>query len=123
MASGEETFVVSFIATGTSQGEYRMVLVEQGPWQGDIEGNLRRLQSRLYDCVDAALDGQLAEKFPTAKNVTVELDCYNLPEDDVRPFFDRFVAGIFRLGDYENALKNSQFVDTIEFKISFDAIH
>ena len=55
---------VDFVARGETEGEWKMVLVEQGPWSGSIEDALQRIQKRLYDCLDAALDGQLAEKYP-----------------------------------------------------------
>jgi len=102
-----------------------MVLVEEGPWTGSIDDQLRRVQERLYGCVDAALDGQLAEKFPesSGKRIIIQLDCYNLPKAEVDEFFDRFSKGVFAVPDYRNALKKSQLVEGISFEVTFDAIH
>jgi len=123
--SGEQTTVVDFVAKGSSPDEWRMVLVEQGPWAGSIDDQLRRVQERLYGCVDAALDGQLAERFPesSGKTIVIQLDCYNLPEAEIREFLGRFSKGVFSVPDYRDALKNSHFVKDISFDVTFDAIH
>ena len=49
---------VDFIA----KDPWQMVLVEEGPWE-DVPAHLAKLQHRLYSCLDAAIDGQLAEQF------------------------------------------------------------
>ena len=89
-----------------------MVLVENGPWRGPMDLYLRKLQERLYGCVDAALDGQLAERFPESagKSVVIQLDCYDLPKDEVQAFFTAFAEGVFSIADYRVALAESRFV-------------
>ena len=42
--------VVDFIAKGTTPDIWRMVLVEEGPWD-EITVELTRLQDRLYECM------------------------------------------------------------------------
>lgn len=124
MAS-ERTTVVDFVAKASTPDEWKMVLVEQGPWLNPIDDQLRRIQERMYGCVDAALDGKLAEKFPESKGkrVIVQLDCYDLPKVEVQDFFQRFSNGIFDVGDYRTALEKNQFVRGIGFEINFDHIH
>jgi len=102
-----------------------MVLVESGPWSGSIDSHLSRLQERLYGCVDAALGGQLAEKFPESlgKQIVIDLECFNLPRDEVRAFFERFADGVFSLGDYKDAPARSKYVRGISFAVNFDSIH
>jgi hypothetical protein len=102
-----------------------MVLVEQGPWDDPIDLHLRRLQERLYDSIDAALDGQLAKKFPESKGKTIiiQLDGYNLPRADVARFFDRFSTAALSTRDYERALINNPFVAGIAFRAQFDSIN
>jgi hypothetical protein len=102
-----------------------MVLVENGPWIGPVGVHLSALQTRLYDCIDAALQGQLAVKFPQSKGkrVVIQVDCYNVQRDEVEPFFDRFTSGVFSVGDYKDATDGNQFVSQIAFEILFDAIH
>ncbi len=99
---------------------WRMVLVEQGPWE-DVQANLQRVQSRLYACVDAAIDGQLAERFPDSigAHVTLQLECYSLPQAQVSSFFDAFSAGVLETPDYKEALRASAFVSSIDFQISY----
>jgi len=121
----ERETIVDFVAKGESPDEWRLVLVEQGPWSGSIEDELRRLQERLYGCVDAALDGKLATQFPESagKRIVVQVDCYNLPRDVITDFFNRFSSGVFELADYRDALHKSEYVQDISFDLTFDAIH
>jgi len=43
-------------------GGHVLNLVEEGPWDHeDIDENLRRVQERLYNCIDALADGAVAE--------------------------------------------------------------
>ena len=102
-----------------------MVLVESGPWCGPMDLHLRNLQERLYGCVDAALDGQLAEQFPDSagKSVVIQLDCYDLPKSEVQAFFTAFVEGVFSIADYRVALAENRFVKGISFDVTFDSIH
>lgn len=100
-------------------------MVEEGPWAGEVEDQLRRIQRRLYDCVDAAIDGQIAAQFPASKGgrIVVQLDCYNVPRAQVEPFFVRFSEGILGIDQYRNALADSPFIDGLGFAINFDAVH
>ncbi len=97
-----------------------MVLVEEGPWdEPGLEGHLRRVQGRLYECVDAAVDGRLAEKFPESSGqpVLIRLDGYNLPEAAVREFFERFSSSVLQLPNYAAALAKSKAVASISFEL------
>jgi hypothetical protein len=117
------TFVVDFVAKGVNDDEWRMVLVEEGPWKSPLlEDELRRLQNRLYDCIDAAIDGQLAERFPQTarKRLVIQVDGYHLPEADVRDFFDRFTAGVLATPDYRKAMLESPYVADIAFELNLD---
>lgn len=120
---GDRTTTVDFVARGDTPGEWRMVLVEEGPWLGPVESQLMRIQERMYGCIDAALDGQLAEHFPESKGsrVVVQLDCYNVPRKEVEDFFRRFSAGVLGLDDYKRALEKCDFVKGISFDINFES--
>jgi hypothetical protein len=122
---GRKDTTVDFIARGSSPDEWKMVLVESGPWSEEIASHLRCLQDRLYGCIDAALDGQLAEKFPESlgKNIVIQLDCYNLPRHEVQEFFKRFADGVLSVADYKEAIAKNRFVRQISFEITFDSIH
>ena len=99
-----------------------MVLVEEGPWIGRVDIELRRIQDRLYGCLDAALDGQLAAKFPESigKRVIIRLDCYNVPVDDVASFFQLFSDRALATPAYAEALRRSEHVKEILFEVNFD---
>lgn len=114
---------VDFVARSSDGASWSMVLVEQGPWGNvQVEPNLRRLQDRLYGCVDAALDGKLAEQFPesTGKAVAIRLDAYNVPELPVREFFERFSQQVLHLPEYAAALKASTIVSRITFELQLE---
>ena len=119
------TVTVDFIARGTTPDEWRMVLVEGGPWKGAIEDHLRVLQDRLYGCIDAPLAGDLAEKFPESrgKRLLIQGDCYDVPREEVNSFFEKFSAGVFETADYRGVATKSAYVRGIEFAITFDLIH
>ena len=123
--NNKQKTVVDFIARGDTPDQWKMVLVEQGPWSGSVNDHLRRIQDRLYGCIDAALDGKLAAIFPEShgKNVVLQLDCYNVPRAVVEDFFDRFSAVVFTTDDYRKALECSEFVRNMKFEINFDNIH
>jgi hypothetical protein len=99
---------------------WRLVLVEEGPWE-DVASNLRRVQSRLYGCIDAAIDGHLAQQFPESngEHVTVQLDCYSVPQEDVSRFFEAFSSNVLLTPNYKHALRSSSFVASIDFQVSF----
>ena len=64
-------FTVDFIVKEPDELVWRMVLVEEGPWPSkDTEGNLRRIQGRLYHCLDVALDGGLWRLYPDSYGQT-----------------------------------------------------
>ncbi len=116
---GETT--VNFIAFDDRRDACLMVLVE-GPWSGNVENNLRSLQQRMYGCLDAALDGQLAEKFPEARGKTVilRIDCYDLPVQEVDEFVGCFAQGVSNLPDY--ACEGSPYVSGFRFEVNHDTL-
>ena len=104
-----------------TRNPWQMVLVEEGPWD-DVAGNLRRVQDRLYTCVDAAIEGKLAELYPdsTGATVLIRLDGYNLPMPDMQEFFDTFSSSVLELPDYKASLVSSPYVSGIQFVAHFE---
>ena len=121
MSSYKVATVVDFIAKSETTDTWRMVLVEDGPWS-EIDVELTRLQNRLYDCVDAALDGQLSQKFPETlgKNILIQLDGYNLPEEKISQFFNAFANNVMLIDDYANALERNEYVKAISFQLNLE---
>lgn len=99
-----------------------MVLVEEGPWGAQVQDHLTRLQGRIYGCLDAALDGQLAESFPRSKGktVVVRIDCYDIPQIAIEDFIQRFSEGLVSLSDYSTGA--SPFVRGFVFEVNHDTL-
>jgi hypothetical protein len=71
---------IDFVAFDAEQDAWLLVLVEPGPWiEAAVKDRLTGLQDRLYGCLEAALEGQVAERSPDAvdKRVIVRVDCYD----------------------------------------------
>lgn len=115
-----KNFTVDFVAKGDSPEEWQLVLVEEGDWTF-VDRRLHQLQDRLYDCIDAVLDGQLAEKYPETmeKNVIIKVEFFNAPEDKISTFIERFSEGVFSMGDYAEALRSCRFAKSISIKAGF----
>jgi hypothetical protein len=113
---------VDFIAFDDERDACLMVLVEQGPWNNSADDHLRALQERLYGCLEAALDGHLAEHFPKAANkkVIVRVDCYDVPRSDVDEFMDRFSQGVAEMPDYSP--EASAWVKSFAFEVTHDTV-
>ena len=118
-----QTVVIDFVVRGKSADVMKIVLVEEGDWS-DIDSRLRKLQQRMYGCVDAAIYGQLAEKFPETigKKIIVSVDFYDSPRIDADEFFERFSKNVFSLSPYGDALKKSRFVDEVFFEANFETL-
>ena len=117
------TVTIDFIAQGEREGTWAMVLLEQGPWPlAEVEANLRRLQERMYGCVEAALNGQLAELYPETHGgqVIVRLDGYDLPQAEVQEFFERFSSGVLNVPDYASALAEKRWVSGVQFELNLE---
>ncbi len=114
---------VDFVAFDDDRDACLLVLVERGPWTGPIDHHLRALQERLYGCLEAALDGQVAESFPKAanKDVVVRIDCYGVPQREVDSFMERFAEGVRSLPDYSPS--SSVWVRSFDFEVNHDQIH
>ncbi len=117
---GEVT--VNFVDFDDEREVCLMVLVEEGPWGDQVHDHLVRLQGRIYGCLDAALDGQLAEMFPRSKGMTVvvQVDCYDVPQTAIEDFIQRFSEGVTSLPDYSTDA--SPFVREFLFEVNHDTL-
>jgi hypothetical protein len=118
------TVTVDFVARAAGDG-WSLVLVEQGPWRAEeVDAHLRRIQDRLYNCVDVVLDGTFAEKYGEASGrpIVIRVDGYDLPEEPVRQFFNRFAGVVLQLPEYAAALAASKVVPSIAFDLSLETL-
>jgi hypothetical protein len=110
------------LITKRPDGAVVLVLVEQGPWDScEIVAQLRRVQDRLYDCVDAAIDGHLAVKYPDSQGrpVVIRLDCYDTPDQDVCDFIQRFSEHVTNSDEIQRGMAAQGFVQSLEFEYNW----
>jgi hypothetical protein len=114
--------VVDFVAFDDDRDVCLLVLVEQS-WQGMVADHLQKLQDRIYGCLEACLDGQLAQLFPksSGKTIVIRIDCYDIPHDPIDGFIQRFANGISGLTDYSP--KRSPYIREFQFEVSHDNFH
>jgi hypothetical protein len=118
---------IDFVAFDPQLDAWLLVLVEPGPWtDATVNARLVALQNRLYGCLEAALDGQIAERFPEAADAKVIVradcyDCYGTARDEVDAFIRRFSAGVRDIPDYSPA--SSPWVRSLEIEATYDQIH
>jgi len=117
------TVTIDFVTFDDERDACLLVLVENGPWTGLVEDHLRALQDRLYGCLEAALEGQVAERFTRSANmkVVVRVDCYGVPREEVDEFMKRFSEGVLDLPDFSTS--SSPWVRSFEFEVNHDNIH
>lgn len=117
---------IDFVAFDPELDAWLLVLVEPGPWvDATVEDQLSALQDRLYACVEASLDGQIAERFPEAAGAKVIVrvdcyDCYGTVRDEVDAFIQRFSTGVRDMPDYSPV--SSPWVRSFEVAVTFDQI-
>ncbi len=114
---------VDFIAKDQPHGGWSLVLVEEGPWEEDeIADQLRRIQDRLYGCLDAIVDGQVSDAYPDSSNKPLEIrvDAYNVPEASLSGLIDAFSANALDIPDYKTALESNDRVPSIIFSLNYE---
>jgi hypothetical protein len=114
------------VISHTPDGQYwTLTLVEEGPWPLRVQtARLRHLQDRLYSAFDAVVDGNVAAKYPdsTGKHFIIRVDCYDLADSSVRPFFNRFASHIASSQEHQQALSLSPHSASLSFELSFDSL-
>jgi hypothetical protein len=110
------TAKIDLITETPDTGEFALILVEDGPWPSEETGwreCLSRIQHRIYDAIDIAVDGHLAAKYPESKgrSVRVQIDS----PSGLPPSLEKLVVNmrehIEADADYSSAVKKSQFID------------
>lgn len=111
------TQVTLDLLTKTPDGSFVLVLVEQGPWEGNPEDNLRRIQSRLYDYADVAIDGHLAKLHPESRGrpVVIRVDAYDTPAGVLLEFVRSFAEHISRSAEHQEAIREGGNISALEF--------
>jgi len=113
--------IVDFVARDQPHGGWALVLVEEGPWGADeVSDHLRRIQKRLYGCLDAALDGAITAQYPESqdKPLLIRLDAYKVPEAELRTSFLELWEAVPTLPDYARALASRRFFPSVSFELN-----
>ena len=86
--------------------------------------SLQRLQQRLYDFVDIAVDGFLAEQYPESrgKSVVIRLDCYDTPRDECERLFFRFAEHIHASSWIQSAIAERGHIKDIDFEFTWNRV-
>ena len=64
---------INLITDDPNNDEIVLYLVEESPWELPIEDRLRRIQDRIYNTVDVAIDGQLLTTHPETKGRKIRI--------------------------------------------------
>lgn len=112
---------IDFVALDDDRDACVLVLVEEN-WGGSIKEHLRKLQERLYGCLEATLDGEIAKKFPKSvgRNMIIRVDCYDIPCEPVDDFVVRFSTGIRGLPEY--SFDTCPFVRELRFEVDHHSL-
>ena len=106
------------LITQTPDGRFVLLLVEQGPWMDAPEVHLRKLQERLYDCLDIAIDGHLAALHPESRGkvVVIRVDAHATPQGAVSEFVERFALHAQGSTEIQDAVARQDFVSALDFE-------
>lgn len=111
-----EQFVADLVNDDPVNDEFVLYLVEDGPWDPSELGlRLCTIQDRLYNAFDAAIDGHVAKRFPDSRgrNIRIQLDCHDEPPPQVEVLVSRFSEHLRNSSDYQEDIKNSEFVNHV----------
>ena len=112
---------IDLVTYDSKRDAHILVAVEQGDGSTDC---LRRLQERLHDYVEIAIDGFLAEKYPESKgkSVVIRLDCYDVPREAWEQFFFRFAEYVHASTEIQAAIANHRNIKDIDFEFNWQRI-
>ncbi len=81
----------------------------------------RRIQDRLLDCVDAAVDGGVARLHPdsTGKLIVIRLNCYDTPHEQLEEHFFRVAEHVHRSKEIQAAIRDKHYVAGLEFEFNW----
>jgi hypothetical protein len=102
--------------------QFVVCLVEDGPWLDPIDERLKQIQTKLYDALDAVIDGQLSSKFNASlgRPVRIQVDSHDSPPEAVLHFIRRFAESIKSNADYKIGIDESPFVSSVQITNGVD---
>ena len=108
---------IDLVTYDQKRDAYIPVAVEDG---NGSAGSLRGLQERLYDYVDIAVDGFLAEKYPESKSksIVIRLDYYGKSREPCEQLFFRFAEHIHASAEIQAAIAEHRHIKDIDFEFN-----
>ena len=116
---------VDLVTYDAKRDAFVLVVVEEGPWPvEETNANLRRLKDKLSACVDAAVDGGVAQKFPDSagKLVVIRLDCYDTPQDQSEQLLFRVAEYVHSSAHIRCAVAEKRYVSGLEFEFNWRSV-
>lgn len=113
------------LVTRRQDGGFVFVLVAEGPWpEAETERRLRALQERLHHCLDAALGGHLAARYPASRGqrLTLRVDAYDTPRTATESFLAGYREYVASHPEVREALKQSGDVSDIDMEFQWFSI-
>jgi hypothetical protein len=97
-----------------------LILFVHGPWESDTDQNLRVVQDRLYDYLEAIVGGDLEVQFPSIENTTrtIRVECRSTPCGLVPEFVRNFEEGIWGAPQWSEAILDSPCGRNLNFVVN-----
>lgn len=116
---------IDLITQDHSNDEFALILVEDGPWPvgEDFKKCLSRIQARIFDTMDVAIDGHLAAKCPESKGkkVRIQIDSpHGAPSDLVNLVFKLREYIAENGSDHYVAIKNSPYIKKLSIVLGHE---
>lgn len=106
---------IDFVTHDPAHDEFALYFVEDGPWNLDNsmeENSLRQIQDKVFDAMDAAIDGGLATALPDSlgKKVRIQIDSPSGCPDLLQELVTKINEYIQGTAEYASAINHSTFI-------------
>jgi hypothetical protein len=113
-----DKITIDLVTCDPGSDEFVIYLVEDGPWPISSESwdqCLARIQTRVLDAVDVAVDGQFAQEFPNSigKKIRVQVDSPHGVPDKLTDLVRKLDAYVHEDSEYGHAIRDSGSIRTV----------
>jgi hypothetical protein len=123
MSQNPEKLTVNLVTWDPDNEEYVLYLVEEGPWEASsLPDRLRQIQKRIYNAVDAVIDGHFATRFPDSKGkkARIKLDYHtDAPLDAIEVLLNTFGIYISQNEEHQRAIEEKAFISGLRIASRF----
>lgn len=109
---------IDTITYDSTHDEYTLYLVEDGPWPTDELGwnqCLTRIQNRIFDAFDIAVDGHLHKTFPDSlgKSIRIQIDSPHGTPKKLSDLISQIKRFIDTSEEYSKAIESSSYIQSL----------